>query len=188
MIDIKKKALRQLLLGVIIIYAIAILVGLIMFFSFPSMIEEYISLIPFIVAIPAALLTRGFQRRASYINSLQGIWPKIVESGRKAIEYTYIKNPNEQLFKDVVLSLSTSIDHLRMLFKNIGGFYPVESIKTIYEEFDRIRETYKFENPEGARNRISALWHQARDAILEEFDRVIPTKYDAPDYNKQYED
>jgi hypothetical protein len=187
-IDIKKKALRQLLLIVVIIYTVAIFLGLIMFFYFPLMIEEYISLIPFIVAIPAALLTRAFQRRASYINSLQGIWPKIVKSGRKAIEYTYIKNPNEQLFKDVVLTLSTSIDHLRMLFKNIGGFYPVESIKTIYEEFDRIRDTYKFENPEGARNRISALWHQARDAILEEFDRVIPTKYDAPDYSKQYND
>jgi len=63
---------------------------------------------------------------------------------------------------------------------NIGEFYPVESIKSIYEEFDRIRDSMKFKNPEGARNRISGLWHQARDAILEEFDRVVPKKYDAP--------
>ncbi len=107
----------------------------------------------------------------------------MVKSGRLAVEYTFLNNPDEKFFRKVVLSLSSSIDHLRMLFRNVKSFYPVESIKTIYEEFDQIRDTMKFENPEGARNRISALWHQARDAILEEFDRVVPTKYDAPDLN-----
>ena len=179
----KKKDLTKWIILVIIAYIISISIGILVFFNYPTAIEEYISIIPFLVAIPAALLTRGFQRRASYIKALRNVWPKIVESGRLAIEYTYIKAPTEQQFRDVVISLSSSIDHLRMLFKNVGGFYPVESIKMIYEEFDAIRSTFKFDNPEGARNRISALWHQARDSILEEFDRVIPDKYDAPEYS-----
>lgn len=188
----RRKDLRLLVFMVVAVYTAALIFGLIIFIYLPEnqswVLGNYISLIPFIVAIPAAILTSGFQRRSSYIKALQGIWPKVVKSGRLAIEYTYLKNPDKEDYKQVILSLSTSIDHLRMLFKNIRGFYPVESIKTIYEEFDKIRDTYKFENLEGARNRISALWHQARDAILEEFDRVVPTKYDAPDYNKQYED
>ena len=178
----RKKDLSHLVLIVVIVYAAAIVGGLIILIGFPDAVNDYISLIPFIVAIPAAVLTSGFQRRSSYTKALQRIWPKVVESGRLAIEYTYLKSPNSEQFNKAVLSLASSIDHLRMLFKNIGGFYPVESMKSIYEEFDRIRDSMKFENPEGARNRISGLWHQARDAILEEFDRVVPKKYDAPDY------
>ncbi len=177
----RKKDLTRLVIFVVFVYAVAIISGILLLAS-PNLIDNYITLIPFIVAIPAALLMSGFQRRSSYIKALQGIWPRVVKSGRLAIEYTYIKNPNREELNKVFLSLSSSIDHLRMLFKNIGGFYPVESMKTIYEEYEKIRDAMKFENPEGARNRISALWHQARDAILEEFDRVIPTKYIAPEY------
>ncbi len=185
----KKKSLTRLVWTVVLVYAVAIIFGL-YFLIYVSetqswILEKYISLIPFIVAIPAALLTSGFQRRTSYIKALQRIWPKVVKSGRLAIEYTYLKNPDEQDFKEVVLALSTSIDHLRMLFKNISGFYPVESIKAIFSEFDKIRDTLKFKNPEKARNRITAYWHQARDVILEEFDRVVPTKYDAPEYESE---
>lgn len=177
----KKKSLRLLLLLVIVVYSIAIIISLIIYFSLPNLVDEFLSLIPFIVAIPAALLTRGFQKRSSYIHSLQGIWPKLVETGRAAIEYTQIENPSENQYRDIILGISVSIDHLRMLFKNIEGYYPVESLKTIYEEFDNIRVTRKFKNPEKARNRISILWHQARDSILEEFDRVVPTEYIAPE-------
>ncbi len=177
----KKKNLSLLLLFVVIVYAISIIISLLIYLYFQDFIEVYLSLIPFIVAIPAALLSRGFQKRASYIKSLQEIWPSLVKTGRKAIEYPYIKNPTADHFRDVMLLLAVSIDHLRMLFKNVAGFYPVESLKTIYEEFDKIRDTYQFKNPDKARNRISALWHQARDAILVEFDRVIPTRYIAPE-------
>ena len=180
----RKKDLTRLVMFVVVVYALAIVGGLIILIGFPDIVNDYISLIPFIVAIPAAILTSGFQRRSSYTKALQGIWPRVVKSGRLAVEYTYLKSPNQEQFNKVILSVSSSIDHLRMLFKNIGEFYPVESIKSIYEEFDRIRDSMKFENPEGARNRISGLWHQARDAILEEFDRVVPTKYDAPDFIK----
>ncbi len=180
----RKKDLTRLVLMVVFVYAVAILFGVLLLLVKPDLINNYFTLIPFILAIPAALLTSGFQRRSSYIKALQGIWPRVVKSGRLAVEYTHNKNPNREDLNKVFLSLSSSIDHLRMLFKNIGGFYPVESMKTIYEEYETIRETMKFENPEGARNRISTLWHQARDAILEEFDRVTPTKYDAPEYER----
>jgi len=180
----RRKDLARLVLMVVTIYSLAIIGGLIILIGFPDYLGKYMSLVPFIVAIPAAVLTSGFQRRSSYIKTLQGVWPGVVKAGRSAIGYTYIKNPNYEQFNKVILSLSTSIDLLRMLFKNIGGFYPVESMKSIYEEFDRIRDSMKFKSPEGARNRISGLWHQARDAILEEFDRVVPKKYDAPDYIK----
>ncbi|MBY9006024.1 MAG: hypothetical protein KGD63_04635 [Candidatus Lokiarchaeota archaeon] len=180
----KKKVLNQLLIIVLIVYVLALILAVVIFRFLEDFLNEYISMIPFIVAIPAALLTRAFQRRSSYINTLRGIWPSIVNSGIKAIEYTNIKNPTEEQFREVIISLSTSIDHLRMLFKNVGGFYPVESIKTIYEEFNLIRDTFKFRNPTNAYDRITALWHQARDSILAEFDRVIPTAYDAPELVK----
>ena len=178
----KKKILKELLFLVLSVYSAALIFAIIISVAFQDFIDVFLSLIPFIVAIPAALLTRAFQRRASYVSSLRSIWPGIVESGINAIEYTKITNPTEKEFRDVIISLSKSIDNLRMLFKNIGGFYPVESIKTIYEEFDLIRDTYKFKNPTNAYDRITTFWHQARDSILAEFDRVIPTKYDAPQF------
>lgn len=181
----KKKSLRLLLFFVVIVYSIAIVTSLVIYFTLPDLTDEFLSLIPFIVAIPAALLTRGFQKRSSYIHSLQAIWPKLVETGRKAIEYTQIENPTEEQYREMILDLSVSIDHLRMLFENIGGYYPVESLKTIYEEFEKIRGTYKFRNPVNARNKISVSWHQARDAILEEFDRVVPTQYIAPEFEEE---
>ncbi|TFG00271.1 MAG: hypothetical protein EU541_02735 [Promethearchaeota archaeon] len=180
----KKKDLRRLLFFVVLVYSIAIIVSIVIFFAIPDLTDEFLSLIPFIVAIPAALLTRGFQKRASYISSLRGIWPKLAETGRKAIEYAEIENPTEDQYREIVLAISVSIDHLRMLFKNVGGYYPVESLKSIYEEFDKIRDIKKFKNPELARDKISTLWHQARDAILEEFDRVIPTQYIAPEFEQ----
>ena len=180
----KKKSLNLLILFVLIVYTITIAAALVIFLAFPQVTNQFMSLIPFIVAIPAAILTRGFQRRASYINTLRGIWPNIVKTGRKAIEYTQIENPTEEQFRDIALSLAISIDHLRMLFKNVGGFYPVESIKTIYEEFNLIRDTFKFKNPINAHDRIETLWHQARDSILAEFDRVVPSRYDAPELEK----
>ncbi len=178
----KKKELNQLLFLVVVIYAITIVIAIVIFIGFSDFTNSFFSLIPFIVAIPAALLTRGFQRRSSYINTLRDIWPNIVKSGRKAIEYTLIANPTEEQYGDVMLSLAVSIDHIRMLFKNVGGFYPVESMKTIYQEFDLIRDTLKFKNPVNAHDRIEAFWHQARDSILAEFDRVVPTRYDAPEF------
>ncbi|MBN1215677.1 MAG: hypothetical protein JXA99_09600 [Candidatus Lokiarchaeota archaeon] len=180
----KKKELNQMIFIVLIVYVVAVICAIVIFRYFTDFIDEYLSLIPFIVAIPAALLTRAFQRRASYLNTLRDIWPNIVASGIKAIEYTKIKNPTEEQYRDVVLSLSISIDHLRMLFKNVRGFYPVESIKSIYKEFDLIRDNLKFSNPVNAYDNLTALWHQARDSILAEFDRVIPTRYDAPELEK----
>ena len=178
----RKKDLKLLVLMVVLVYSAAIIAGIIILLSDPDLVNDYISLIPFIVAIPAALLTSGFQRRSSYTKALQGIWPKVVESARLAIEYTYIKKPDSEILHKTLVALSSSIDYLRMLFKNIGGFYPVESIKTIYEEFNKIRDSLTFPNAESARKRIQGLWHQARDAILAEFDRVVPTKYIAPSY------
>lgn len=101
----RRKDLARLVLMVVTIYSLAIIGGLIILIGFPDYLSKYMSLVPFIVAIPAAILTSGFQRRSSYIKTLQGVWPGVVKAGRSAIDYTYIKNPNYEQFNKVILSL-----------------------------------------------------------------------------------
>ena len=104
----RRKDVRRLVLMVVAIYAIAIVFGFMLMLIIPDSLDSYLSVMPFIVAIPAALLSSGFQRRKSYVKALQGIWPKVVKSGRLAIEYTFLTNSDEKFFRRVVLALSSS--------------------------------------------------------------------------------
>ena len=58
--------------------------------------------------------------------------------------------------------------------------YPIESIKEIYKEFDSIRVDKIFNEREIVRKKLVTLWKRVRATILEEFDRVIPTKIETP--------
>jgi len=71
----RRKDLRLLVFMVVAVYTAALIFGLIILIYLPEnqswVLGNYITLIPFIVAIPAAILTSGFQRRSSYIKALQ---------------------------------------------------------------------------------------------------------------------
>ncbi|TES97719.1 MAG: hypothetical protein E3J90_06560 [Promethearchaeota archaeon] len=221
----RRKDLRRLVYFVILIYIIATIFGFFIILNFNDedfTFRLFFTLIPFILAIPAAYLSWGFQRRMSYIRALRSIYIEIVKTISNSIEYTFFEKPQEDKFYKVLISLESSIDHLRMIFKNkkvkfykfkcencqkeiysktsykeieceicekkyiikeikkiekVNLFiYPIESIKEIYKEFDRIRVDKIFNEREIVRKKLVTLWKRVRATILEEFDRVIPTK------------
>lgn len=224
----RRKDLKRLVYFVIFIYTCAILIGVYVTSNFTE--EDfyhrlYFNLIPFILAIPAAYLSWGFQRRMSYIRALREIWTDIIKACGQAIEYTFLDKPDEGEYKTIVMLLENSIEYLRMLFKNIKvtffkfeckkckldiyskrtfneikcekcgeiynlnaikqkeklkiAIYPIDSIKRLYEEFNKIRDSMFFEEKEITRKELVRLYKRIRTSILEEFDRVVPTKVES---------
>ncbi len=225
---LRRKDLKRLVYVVILIYAIAIFIGVYVTINFTE--EDfyhklYFNLIPFILAIPAAYLSWGFQRRMSYTRALRVIWTDMIKACGRAIEYTFNDKPDESEFRTILLLLENSIEYLRLVFKNIKvtffqfkcekcnldiyarrtfkeikcekcgkiynlntiaqkkkkkiAIYPIDSIKRLYAEFNKIRGKMVFEEKEATRKELVRLYKRIRSSILEEFDRVIPTKLES---------
>lgn len=154
----------------------------------------YKSLVPLIVAVPSAVLAGAFQRRVSYVNALRDLWKQLVPAIQEAIQYTYLAKPSQSQFAAVQIHLSTVIDALRGVFKNIGesndsnGLFPYEGIKDIQKIISGLKFDDDFENDfsaKNARNCIVKLWKEMHQALLAEFDREEPvnpiSRYLIPD-------
>ncbi len=143
----------------------------------------YKDMIPFIIAIPAAWLGYSLQRRSSYLAQLRSLWSALVNAVQTALQYTYISEPTNENYKQVLHCLSCAIDEIRGVFMNLGesdkkrGLYPFEPIKDIYHIISRLgydRDTTE-QKRQDVRRKIFALWGDVRKELLKEFDREIPT-------------
>jgi hypothetical protein len=72
-----------------------------------------------LVVIAAAYLGFAFQRRHSYLQALRELWKSLIPAVQRAIQYTYRDDPDPKEFSEVMHELSTMIDSLRGVFKNI---------------------------------------------------------------------
>jgi hypothetical protein len=80
----------------------------------------YKDLIPFLIAIPAAWLGYCFQRRASYLQALRGLWVDLIKAANQAVEYTRWESARcEQDFRNTIADLSKAIDAVRGVFQNV---------------------------------------------------------------------
>lgn len=140
-------------------------------------------MIPFVIAIPAAWLGYCLQRRSSYLQQLRTLWSRLVEAIQRGTHYTYLDNPTKEQHAEVLRSISVSIDEVRGVFTNLNendtniGLYPFEPIKDIYGLIQDLG--YAHDTPKGKRDKIRekifALWQEARRELLKEFDREVPT-------------
>ncbi len=144
--------------------------------------DGYQVTVPFIFAIPAALLGYAFQQRGSYLGSLRALWSQLVRSVNGAIQYTFDDSPNMRQQADALMQLSVAIDEVRGVYMNVGesggnvGLYPYEPMKSIYSVIHNLG--YGQLDPatrKQARENIVRHWQSIRTAFLSEFDRAEPT-------------
>ncbi len=169
----------------IAIYVIAVVIGIIIrIYDKTDHIIVYSTFkdaIPFVIAIPAVWLGYCLQRRLSYLQQLRSLWSRIVEAIQQAIHYTFNGNPTKEEYINTLKVLSVAIDEVRGVFKNLGesdktiGLYPFEPIKDIYGLTKDLGLSVDTEQKDEVRQKIFALWREARKELLKEFDREVPT-------------
>jgi len=178
---------------VTVIYAIALMLGLILRATDVSSNNIYYStykdLIPLTIALPAAYLTYCIQRRASFLQFLRTAWSNLVKAVNSAILYAQNPAPEKKEYFDVLMSLRVAIDELRGIYRNVGeesgyhGLYPVSPILDIY---NAIKEMNKFrplsatemKQHEDLSGKIFDKWKDVRRVLLSEIDRPYLTESD----------
>lgn len=180
---------RQLffqVLGVVVIYLLLVTAGVILRLRFPGKEDwvygTYKDLVPFAIAIPAAWLGYSFQRRASYLQALRGMYQEIVRAVNAAVEYTrWDTDRTEVDFRKTIEQLSTATDLLRGVFENVPrkqyplGIYPYETLKDIRSIIAWLGygERWRGEK-DRAHEGVAKIWVLMHSALLQEFDRAVP--------------
>ncbi len=181
---------RQLRIAVSIVIAIYAAFGVLAFLLRlsegaidPQIQQGYRDAVPFLFAIPAALLGYAFQQRFSYLASLRALWTRLVQSVNSAIQYTYDETPTAREHAEVMSHLGVAIDEVRGVYRNVGeaaghiGLYPYEPIKEIYRLINDLG--YGTNDPakrKHVREQIVVKWQSIRYAFLSEFDRAEPSR------------
>lgn len=140
-------------------------------------------MIPLIIAMPAAWLAYCVQRRFSYLQQLRTLWSCLVEAVGCATHHTYLDAPTPDQHLDALRKLSVSIDEVRGVFTNLEeqkdkiGLYPFEPIKNIYFLLQELRpdKVHSVKDREQIRDKMFVLWREARQELLKEFDREVPS-------------
>lgn len=175
--------LRRVVILVVIAYALLGVLGAALRLAAPDsdIYSAYKEMVPFIFAIPAALLGYAFQQRGSYLASLRALWSTLVKSVNAAIQYTFDSDTTERQHATVMGELAVAIDEVRGVYRNVGersgavGLYPYEPLKHIYQiinelGYGRLDEMQR----KRARDSIIHDWRSIRWAFLSEFDRAEP--------------
>lgn len=183
-----RKRLFRWTMGVVFIYILAIVTGIVLRIAVPDGVtgpsaayQTFKDLVPFLIAFPAAWLSYCFQRRASYLKALRELWAILIPAVQQAIQYTHLDNPKIEDFSKAQQDLSTVIDSLRGVFKNIKsndtvGFYPYENLKVIYKTMDWLKHATNqtADDRYWARRVMLTTWASMHQMLLLEFDREIP--------------
>ena len=149
--------------------------------TFADILEHLILLV---VAIPAAILAGAFNRRNSYLQALRDLWQRLIPAVQSAIQYTHLKSPRQSDYAKTQEALSTAIDELRGVFKNVPtkrdrkGLYPYENLKDILDAISWLGYGKHFQENHATRVRqcITRSWHEMHSAMLGEFDRDVPIR------------
>lgn len=172
-------------IGAFYVFFILIGIGLRIFDSTKDQIiySTFKDLIPLFFAVPLGYLGFCFQRRNSFMNSLKGLWGNMIFAVNEAIQYTHRKKNSNAEYGEVLARLSSVIDELRSVYKNIDetesyiGLYPFEPLKDIRGEIEELGfGKLKKSSSERARDNILHNWKSIRSSFLHELDRVEPTK------------
>ena len=178
------RTLWKWVIGVVcFLIAYALLGGWLVANGLKDWVEFHKGLVNLVVAVPAAILAFTIQRRVSYLNALRDLWKQLIPAVQEAIQYTYKAAPGQIEFSKVQAQLSTAIDSLRGVFKNVWGsasgswLYPFENLKDIHKVISNLGFGPSFGlkvSPEDARKCITDLWKDMHAALLLEFDREAP--------------
>jgi hypothetical protein len=181
-----KRHLLYTVCGVVVMLFLYAAVGVAIYFLARKPLKEndfyalYKDIMAPLVVIAATYLGFAFQRRHSYLQALRDLWKSLIPTVQRAIQYTYRARPDSEEFSEVMRELSTMIDSLRGVFKNIPalgdkvGLYPYEPLKDIQLTVSWIHQGRTREERDQARRCITREWYRMHSAMLKEFDREVP--------------
>lgn len=178
-----KSLLRTNVIGVMLIFAVLIVVAFLLKFGLKSqdaytVVKDFS---PIVIAAAAAYLAYCFQRRQAFLVSLRDLWKEMVEAKSELIEYTHLTEPNQIAFGKAHRAISKTIDLVRGVYKNVGetdqeiGLFPLEPLhdaRKALEELYFINATP--ERQIEARKRIIISWNALRSQFLKEFSTTYP--------------
>jgi hypothetical protein len=179
-----RRQLRIVVILVVCAYAALGILGATLRLTAPGtdIYDAYKEMVPFVFAIPAALLGYAFQQRSSYLASLRALWSRLVQSVNLAVQYTYDDQTTQRQHAEVMTQLAVAIDEVRGVYRNVHehdgnpGQYPYEPIKHIYVlVHDLGYGVVDATRRKKAREQILADWQSIRSAFLSEFDRAEPS-------------
>lgn len=85
-----------------------------------------------IIAVPGAWLAFCFNRRNAFLTTLNEVWREMVDAKNQCIRYTLA--PSDATYAEAWLSLSSAIDGMRSVYRNVGesrtaiGLFPFEPL------------------------------------------------------------
>jgi hypothetical protein len=124
-----------------------------------------------------------FQRRAKFLELLQGEWRRINAVKQDIISYCQKGESNTAEYVDVYSKMSAAIDDMRVIFRNVGesreyiGLYPYETLHDFRRHLNKIDPRKGVVTPE-AMNNVSRATVSSflafRDIFLIELDPIEP--------------
>jgi hypothetical protein len=116
-----RRQLRIVVILVVCAYAALGILGATLRLAAPGtdIYDAYKEMVPFVFAIPAALLGYAFQQRGSYLASLRALWSRLVQSVNLAVQYTYDDQTTQRQHAKVMTQLAVAIDEERGVYRNV---------------------------------------------------------------------
>ena len=173
-----KERLRNNVLFVMVGLALPLALAIVckLYFGWVEGYETIKDFSPILIAISAAYLAYCFQQRQAFLVSLRNLWKEMIEAKGALVQYTHNPNPDQRAFGEAHRVLSSAIDSVRGVFRNVEeteaeiGLFPFEPL----HDMRRALESLGFVDvsvgkQEIARKQIIRSWNALRWAFLKEF-------------------
>lgn len=136
---------------------------------------------PILLGASAAYLAYCFQRRQNFLTALRDLWKVAVEAKAELIDYTHNPKPDQAAFGKAHRSISTAIDLVRGVYKNVGecdadvGLYSFEPLHCMRRALEAIgfHDIAPGRQAE-QRTEIIDRWYAFRRNFLKEFSLPEP--------------
>ena len=139
-----------------------------------------------IITVIAAYLANVFQKRSSFVNSLEREWRGIVQTKTALYRFTEKDNPSHEDYLDAFCTISATLDNMRIVYENVGesddlvGLYPYEPLHDMRRAIATLDPKNNATPPTVAarkcvRDAILQSFSALRENFLEELDIEQPT-------------
>jgi hypothetical protein len=130
-----------------------------------------------------AYITNVYQRRSAFIESLKAEWTEILKSKSAVLTFLHKDAPTHDDYIAAYMSLSETIDNMRVVYKNVGetddliGIYPyapLHDMRRVLQTLDPRNGPSTADYRKLARDTVLQSFYARRDEYLAELDLEEP--------------
>ncbi len=130
-----------------------------------------------------AYISNVYQRRSAFIESLKAEWTDILKSKSAVLSFLHNDAPTHDAYVAAYMSLSETIDNMRVVYKNVGetddliGIYPyapLHDMRRVMQTLDPKSGPSTPEYRKLARDTVLRSFYALRDEYLAELDLEEP--------------